>query len=281
MTLCMAAACQEKGELRIVSWADTRGETGWAGADTAYKYDYAVRPNWPVLMAGELSKAKEFAATCRSVLRAKDFTADNIYDKLNEAATVHKEKLTERLVRKRLGIPFNRFLTKGEKELTSEVRNRTWYAIEELDFGAGLIVFGFIQGVPHIFSIDGEGEVSRRENFVAIGTGCVTAQSVLYYREQHGGLSLKKTLYHLYEAFQMTYHSKAPSVGGISQIAVFAPGVADAVTVRLGMSTLMIHLDLSYQRYGPKNIADIPPLPDECFVEPEVGFKAVRKQACK
>jgi len=274
----MAAACQEKGELRIVTWADTRSEIDWAGANIAHKYDHVAGPHWHSLMAGELSKGKEIAATYRSVLKPEEFTEDNIYDKLNEAACVHKEKLTKQLVRKRLAMSYDRFLTKGEKELTSDVRNRTLYAIEKLEFGADLIVCGFLNGLPHIYFMGGDAEVIRQENFAAIGTGDVIAQSLLHYREQHLAMPLEKTLYHMYEAFLMAYQSKAPGVGDISQVAVLSPGSNNTVTVRLGLSSLMRHLDLSFQKYGPKMVGDIPPLPSKCLIEPQAGFKVVKKK---
>lgn len=56
MTLCMAAASRENSEFRIVAWADTLIESGWAGANIGYKFDFVAAPYWHCLVAGDPSK---------------------------------------------------------------------------------------------------------------------------------------------------------------------------------------------------------------------------------
>jgi hypothetical protein len=130
MTLCMAAICYdtETNAHRIVVGADRRAEVDWAGGNVALKYGTA-RKGWSALIAGDMSKAEEFLATCRTVFSKDDepFTRDNIFDKFNEASCAHKEKLCRRYVRQQLGIDFDRFLDKGESELLPEVRGRIFH----------------------------------------------------------------------------------------------------------------------------------------------------------
>jgi len=186
MTLCIAAACREEDskEPRIVACTDARAETGFAGGDVAFKYEWLARPSWQALMSGEVSKAEQMAATFRTLLRPSDLDMDSIFDKLNEASNAHKMLLCDQTVRRRLGISFKRFLEKGEHELTVEVRNRMLYELEEIDFGCTLLTYGFVKGIdfPYIFTIDGSGEVTHRQNFAAIGSGGMVAESVLYQR---------------------------------------------------------------------------------------------------
>ena len=159
MTLCMAAVCKEKGDKSvIVVTADRRAEKSWAGGNVAVKLGWATA-NWHALFAGDISKAEDFLATCCDTLDSSEFTFTNIFDKLNEVSSAHKKKLIERLVKKRLGISFERFLTDGAQELTPEVRNQLMYQIERLDFECSLIVTGYIGEKPFIFSIDEDGEV--------------------------------------------------------------------------------------------------------------------------
>src|ERR1700687_2186219 len=96
MTLCIAAACWEaEEEPRIIICSETRVESGWAGAKIAHKHAW-ITPHWQALMAGELSKAEDFAATCTETLKAGVFSSENIFDRLNEASAKHKAKLCER-----------------------------------------------------------------------------------------------------------------------------------------------------------------------------------------
>jgi hypothetical protein len=169
MTLCIAAACEtEQKERGIIVCTDSREETNSAGGDIAFKHD-DVAIGWHCLLADDISKAKDFAATCRSVLDSSKFTAQNIFDKINEASSKHKEKLCARMVEMRLGISFKRFLENGGQELTAEVRNRVLYELEGLNFGCDLILFGFIQDFPYILSTDHEGEVSLNETLSPSG----------------------------------------------------------------------------------------------------------------
>lgn len=254
MTLCIAAACRdEQGESRIVVCNDTWEQTDSAGGHIADKQDY-IGPGWRCLLAGEISKAEDFAATCRSVLKPREFTYDNIFDKLNEASAKHKEKLAKRFIELRLGISFDRFLKRGEHELTLEARNRALYGLETIDFGCELIVFGFIVDwpVPQIFSIDADGKVSHNQNFAAIGNGAEVAEAVLYQRQQYSQRSIRETLYVLFEAGMLTYMSNAPGVGPPSGIYLMEPTPDGNIKQHIIKSEAVDVLVEYLKKYGPK-----------------------------
>lgn len=132
MTLCMAAVCwdADKSRHRIVFGMDKHAEVDWAGGNVAFKFGWAKR-DWPALIAGEISKAQEFLATCRATLAGEDepITVNNIFDKFNEVSCVHKEKLCQRYVRQKYGITFDRFLAQGESEFTADVRARLFHEL--------------------------------------------------------------------------------------------------------------------------------------------------------
>jgi hypothetical protein len=260
MTLCMAAACQEQGALRIVALTDSRIEAVWAGANTGYKYAWLAEPDWPMLIAGDLSSAKEFAKTCRSVVEPSEFTALNIVDKISDAALAHKRKLAERLVRSRLSIPFERFVKHGEKEIPSDVRTRLWYDLAQLELGCSAIVYGFLNDRPQIFLIEDSGDVTIRSEFIAIGTGYVVAHSALYYREQQSACSVERTLYNLFEAFFLAQEHRVPGVGGNPQAMICAPNKDGGMDKYLVLSKYKGKLKAAFKRYGPKPAKNVPPL---------------------
>jgi hypothetical protein len=254
MTLCIAAACKDdQGEPRIVVCNDTWEQTESAGGHVADKQDY-IGHGWRCLLAGDISKAEDFAATCRSVLKPREFTYDNVFDKLNEASAKHKEKLTKRLIEMRLGMSFDRFLKRGERELTLEARNRALYEIERIDFGCELIVFGFIVDwpIPQIFSINTDGEVSHNQNFAAIGTGSEVAEAVLYQRQQYSERTIEQTLYVLFEAGMLAHMSNAPGVGPPSGIYLMEPAADGNIRQRIIKSEAVDVLVGYLRKYGPK-----------------------------
>jgi hypothetical protein len=277
VTLCMTATCWERLGERIVSWSDLRVGPDWAAADIGLKQDWVCR-GWSALLAGTDSKGEDLAATFRQVLKPEEFTYDNIFDKFNQASAAHKAKLCQRLVEMNLGITFERFLTNGAQELTPEVRTRMLYKLEALQFGCSVLIFGFLLGKPYIFSVDEDGEVSIEENFAAIGTGGIIAESVLFQREQQIGYPLEETLYNMYEAFTIAHKSKATGVGEVSNVWIYEPTndgwMKSKQLTPMGESVLKVH----FERYGPKRIDQSPRMDASCFQEYDL---TVRKESDK
>lgn len=266
MTLCIAAGCMDSPlEPRIVACTDSRVETDSAGAHIALKHDY-ISDRWQCLLAGDISKAEDLITTLRAVLDPVELTAENVFDKINEASAKHKEKMCKRMIEKRLGISFQRFLVKGEHELTTEARNRTLYELEGLTFGCELILFGFIQDqpFPYIFLIEEDGEVSHRQNFGAIGTGSVVAEASLYQRAQRDMYSVGKTLYNVYEATVLAHKSNAPGVGQARSFFLIAPTGGDCKISFIKTETFKT-LERYFKKYGPKPVADISRLGADSF----------------
>lgn len=255
MTLCIAAKCATKNnEPRFVLCADKRVEVGWAGADVAFKLAWAA-VNWPALVAGDIAKAHDLLATFRGELRsAHEAHKNTVFDKLNAAVSLHKKKLCERFVSQKLGISLERFLTKGEHELTPEIRNRTLLQLEELNFDCEVMLAAFLgNGQPFLFSIAEDGEVTEHQNFAAIGTGSVIARSTLYYRQQNQYTTIEETLYNLFEASQLA--KIAPGVGEITEFVIMLPPEKGKYEVSKFYRTNDHYrklLQKTFKRIGPK-----------------------------
>jgi hypothetical protein len=185
--------------------------------------------------------------------------------KLNEASSAHKRKLCERYVEQRWGITFERFLTRSKSELTAEVRNRIWHDLGELEFDCDLIVVGFTSGIACLLGIQSDGEVIRYENFAAIGTGKLIAESVLFQREQQNTDSFRRTLYNVYEAARLG--RIAPGVGETDSFIMLAPPVADDSDVGVShVNRNALHLlEEAFEAVGPKALTNPPEITDEHF----------------
>jgi len=204
------------------------------------------------LVAGDVSKAHDLLSTFRLEL-PKDPDADEVFDMLNAASNSYKKKLCERFVSQKLGMTLERFLAKGEKELTPEVRNRTLLQLEELTFECELIVAKFIDNEVYLFSIEGDGGVVRHQNFAAIGTGSVIARSTLYQRAQTWQLGIEPTLYNLYEAAQLA--RIAPGVGDISEFLVTTSSEDGRLEGRITSPEYRKLLGKTFKSVGPKPLS--------------------------
>jgi hypothetical protein len=281
MTLCMAASCVEQdGESRIVAWTDTRVEGEGAGSNSGYKYEFIKTPGWRALIAGEISKARDLAATFREVLDASELHGRNIFDKLNEASGAHNLKLRSRLVQNRLGISFERFVKTGEHEVDQDTRRRIWYELDQLNFGCALIVFGFIDGIHLMYSIDELGEVTNRPNFVAIGTGGVIAESNLHFREQMSVDSVERTIYNLYESHRIAVASKAPGVGETPNAIIYGPPKDEELNQEWYLTPKCLTvLSSSFRKYGPKVVGPVPSLTRHLKAKAEIPAWIKKLQA--
>ena len=151
MTLCIAAISvgtrfpPRDLSFAIVTITDQRIQTDTAGGNFGSKQmPIAQDGQWHVLYSDIVSAAHDFSSTLRTVLQPHEFTRDNLLDRLNQASSVHKQKLIERLVQSRVGMSFEHFRLHGEQEMPADVRNRVWYDIERLDYGCELILCGFL-----------------------------------------------------------------------------------------------------------------------------------------
>jgi hypothetical protein len=271
VTLCIAAACYKGRHNRIVICADKRTEVDWASGNVGWKFSFAS-DNWPILLSGDTSKAAGLITTCREVIKdGEGITYDNISDKLNKVSSRHKHKLCDQYIRQGWGISFERFLTKGQIELTPEVRNRIFHDLGELRFDCDITIIGFTSGVPCIFTIHNDGEVVGYENFAAIGTGSLIAESVLFQREQQSTDSFERTLYNVYEAARLG--RIAPGVGDTQDFLLVSPPIED--DSHIGISSVTRKglglLDETFKTVGPKALIDVPVITDEHFLPLDWG----------
>src|SRR5258707_641039 len=105
MTLCIAAACRQKDESRIVLCSDMKIGTWAAKAEIGFKMRWA-RANWPALISGDMSKAARLVKTFSNYLNGIELNSDNVFDAMQGAANIFREKLADGIVRRNFGISY-------------------------------------------------------------------------------------------------------------------------------------------------------------------------------
>lgn len=255
MTLCIAAACQDRGRPRIVISSDWRIENRSFGAEIQDKL-YWMHDEWAVLIAGTVSSAVELVNTYGRYFTALEkkkieLSNTNISDYIKRPLTLQKNKIADAHVGKLLGITYKEFLQTGKERLPKKRFTEIISDIEELELDCQLILCSFIDNEAQIFKIGADCSVELCEQFAAIGTGSDVAESVLFQRDHEGDLPMSHALYAVYEAASLG--SKAPGVGQQHAIGVLLPPkkggeIAYSRVTEKGER----FLKRKFYRYGPK-----------------------------
>lgn len=265
MTLCVAAACREEDQPRIVLCADRRVETWAASAEIGFKFEW-VKSKWPVLYAGDLSQAKNTIQTFFQCLAPVQLTSINIQDEFQKPSQKQKRKLAEQYVQSQLGISYEEFLATGKERLPEDIFREMVSSIRRIKLGCELLIAGFLvegqQYAPYLFVMDDSGDVKLEEHFAAIGSGMTIAEPALFQRQHRRFTSLGEAIYHVYEAHRLA--RIAPGVGEQFDLVIIAPPSSPTESLRLLALTIQGESQLKrlYKKYGPKKIPSITPADD-------------------
>ncbi len=259
MTLCIAAVCYEKKDLpRLVVSTDWKHESGFASAENQDKLAW-IREDWPVLMAGTMTRAVHLKDTYRTFLDKKSEELKTKYrseiiDTLNQPLTQFKHKLADVLIGSVLGISYDAFLTAGKSYLPETAFNELFSAVKRIRMDCQLILPLFIKGDPFIFRVNDE-ELEYCDNFAAIGSGMDIAEAVLSQRKQDEECSLAKTIYHIFEAGKIVSLAPPPGVGKDHTIVVFYPPTEGRTVAAKEISTKGYRfLEEKFRAYGPRRV---------------------------
>jgi len=225
MTLCIAAACVEKKEPRIVTCIDWKATTTFGSSETFDKFQ-KLGKGWIALMAGKASRARELTSAISRVLKTQEITASNLRDVVTIGAATHGRNLKEEYCLMRLGMNYDKFLewTKENQTIAEPYMDQ----ITSLKLGASVLVAGFVndeEGKPHpaICKVSQQSsEVTIETHFGAIGEGASIAIPPLLRREYDWEeTQLGKAIYYLYEA--KTLAEIMDSVGPATSVDVLYP----------------------------------------------------------
>jgi 20S proteasome alpha/beta subunit len=260
MTLCVAAACQDRGKFRIVVATDWKVSIGSASAEIEDKL-YWIDDNTPVLIAGTISRAHELIETYRNHFDRLKARTTPVTIGRNDATRVlkkppilFKKTLTEDYISLRFGLDYKSFRASvADGGIPESVAIDAYSSIGQITLDCELIValFDEYRG-PHIYKMNEYGDLEHCENFAAIGTGGTIAESTLYQREQQSELPLGPTVYHVVEAMKLG--SIASDVGQKHTIDVlYPPGEKqDDVYMETLTPRAEKFLATQFKRLGPK-----------------------------
>lgn len=204
MTVCIAAIPREQ---HIVSVSDQKVSLHQFSGDNLTLKSYVVTNQgpWVCMAAGaDITSAEQIV----DQVSLKFLTSPGILLRDITAAftTAYQEYLMGRasaLYLKRFGMDMTSFRESGRKKLGPDVFDTLCDKIARVSLDLKFLVYGFdCVGIPHVFVISNPGieEVYDKPGFWAIGSGAMSALSMLFYRQQSKIVRLKTTIYNVVEA---------------------------------------------------------------------------------
>lgn len=261
MTVCIAAACREGNEKRIVLCTDARVSSALGSAETGRKCKW-LRRGWGCLTAGTEG---EIAALVRlyeaSFKDDANISASAIDASIKGPLSQRKKALAEEYIRHRFAMSHDEFLQFGKERLPAEVFFDAVQQISKISLEAELIIAGFIDRTAEIYYTDSQGRARAATHFAIVGEGEYVASSALLRRQQDDFTSLENTIYNVFEAKKL-----AQAVGSVGQY-TFLAVIREDGSVNLTSLEVDRQLEKLFEKYGP------PAVPNNLKFEGEYFYK--------
>jgi hypothetical protein len=198
VTICIAAACEDKGKPAIVLCADKR-LCIWDGV---FSSDMGAKmlvpaPGWCALLSGPHVFAKRLAWECGNYLKHHKISHVSVQQQLLTPIKACRKWLMDEQMAK-WGISYKQFIAGEVKEsgLLKEIRS----ALRKIRTDYSVILTGFVDGSPMIVKIE-NGDITSGDTFSLIGSGLFLAWVPLNERDMGAlRLPLEKAAYMVYEA---------------------------------------------------------------------------------
>jgi 20S proteasome alpha/beta subunit len=251
MTVCIAAACRDggfKGEPKIVLCADRKSSTMLGSAETADKVQYLCH-GCRCLTAGTESDIIALVRLYKKIFDDEgNRSATNIDSSIKEPLFRRRHDLATEYIRNRFLMSVDEFMKHGKERLPTELFYDATQKLSAIDLNADLIVAGFIDGAPEIYSTDSFGVARASNHFAVVGEGAYLASASLLRREQHDYSGLEETLYNVFEAKKLS--ESIGSVGKQTWISVLHHDGSSNITSR----EVDKELESWYEEYRPKKV---------------------------
>ena len=223
VSLCIAATCSmNQFEPCVVLCCDTAGTRGDVKSEDINKmrrFDGAT-----VLLAGNMSDARELLAACTSAIQGYTVGGDDIAitrlkTGLVEAIRVRKRAIATAVLAAESGLSYDEVFNWSQANPTDPTYVQAWKRIRELDFGAALIISTFTDDEAAILTIEGDGRIVWADHYAAVGTGSAIASAFLHQRDYRDSMGVDECLYKVLEA--KVAAEKNPYVGPETVIEIF------------------------------------------------------------
>src|SRR5437764_1268337 len=187
MTVCIAAACRENKENKIIFCADWKISSALGSAETKLKTRNFSK-TWLCLTAGNEPDINAVIKMFRqgfNLARAQKLVVDEV-----EATRIAREVVARRkreqineFTQATYGLSYDDFLSFGKDKLPSDLHREALLDMRNLRLGVELILGGFdAKGFSHLVKVNADGRVSVHEEFAVVGEGAYLAQTVLLHR---------------------------------------------------------------------------------------------------
>lgn len=239
VTVCIAVACQEQGDSRIVLCSDTRLDYDYLGStNTTCKID-VLGYGWCAQMAGHWSGVQELCAILKRKVRSF-----------------------------RVGPRSSEIITAAQKSVAEFLKSPLYQSDQTVQ----LLLSGFDENFPVIVDVSvypNDFRIDYKVGFGAVGSGFQIASTLLQLRESNPAMPLSYGAYLAYEAKRGS--EKAAQVGRLTALSIQAPPSHDdreRAWVKVMGEQGLANLESLYRTLWKTPLADFPDLTDECFVDP-------------
>jgi hypothetical protein len=216
MSLCIVAACQERGSTRVVLSHDWKITEGDASSENTDKLAF-VKRGWPAVFAGVTPHMDLMDEVFWKHLAQVEISQENLESELQVARGKFKRAMIDRDLQGRFGMGYDAFMNKGKKSFRPEQHTQIFDQMQMELSQAEMLVAGIIKNDGYLYQVS-ESFAVPLDHFGTIGEGCDLASRWVHWRDQNESMSLSQTLLNVYEA--QHFGSMAGTVGRILSIYV-------------------------------------------------------------
>ena len=275
VTICIAAACMEAGENRLVLCSDWLMSGSLGKSETTLK----IRPvteDWQLLVAGEDHEIAALAPMVRWTVKeiiARDGNIDerNAVEVMRMAMARRKRERAEEITQATFAMPFDEFKQHGKERLPPDAFREAHLRIG-MPLGAEFILCGMPDRTPFIVETRRDGSTRVREGFAVIGAGAYLAQAALMNRGLGAVSPLAHATYCVYEAKR--YAENEVSVGKSTNLYIIDE---DNNLLDLSHEGLEL-LAKEFQKRGPQSLGGLKALPRRLFWTPADWEEALQSE---
>ena len=254
MTICIAAACQEGDEFRLVLCTDRLASSGLGTSDSMLK-TRVLPHNARCLTAGTEADILAMIPILRNHLRpVKSMGEKDVAAAIREALAERKKEKADEYIRGQFGFSYDELINFGKKKLPLEDYREALNSVRDIKIDSGMIIAGFEhQKYPLLLETDGDGRVITHEDFAVIGSGKYLASAALLQREHVNVHPLARAIYTVYEAKK--FAERVSSVGKRTSMTILKAGTTDNKSYMYFYGPDdFAELEKKFEEYGPKRL---------------------------
>lgn len=210
VTVCVASFAKDEA---IVGITDSMLSTVDMSSDNVAIKFFAIGEKWCAMYAGnDISPVPPIKRFVRSKLSPADApeTLPDVVCAFQDAFRQQLKERAESQVLGSFGLTVSELLSRGLNQFGPEIFSRLVYEIENVKLDLSFLVCGFDDCGPHMFVIQGKGEVSYYDipGFWAVGSGQTSALGTLFSRNASASMIFMGVPYILYTLCKAKFNAE-------------------------------------------------------------------------